>query len=123
VACDIPSHVYQYTFEPNTQWTKYFSPGAEIQEYVKRVAKKYGVDEKVRYNTKVTGAIWQEEAGTWNVSTESTNQTGDKVEKSLEAEVVISATGLLNKWKWPTIEGLHEFQGKLLHSANWDTSW
>jgi cation diffusion facilitator CzcD-associated flavoprotein CzcO len=45
------------------------------------------------------------------------------VEKSLEAEVVISATGLLNKWKWPTIEGLHEFQGKLLHSANWDTSW
>jgi len=123
VACDIPSHVYQYTFEPNTQWSKYFSPGAEIQEYVKHVAKKYKVDRKVRLNTKVTAATWDEQAGIWAVDTETTSPDGGKVNGRLEAEVVINATGLLNKWKWPEIPGLHDFQGKLLHSANWDTSW
>lgn len=123
VACDIPSHVYQYTFEPNTQWSKYFSPGGEIQEYVKHVAKKYGVDRKVRLNTKVTAAAWDEQAGIWAVDTEATSPEGGKVSGKLEAEVVISATGLLNKWKWPSIPGLHDFQGKLLHSAKWDTSW
>ncbi|KIV79991.1 hypothetical protein PV11_07526 [Exophiala sideris] len=123
VACDIPSHVYQYTFEPNTQWSKYFSPGAEIQEYVKHVARKYAVDREVRLNTKVTAATWDEQIGIWALDTETTSAEGGKVNGRLEAEVVINATGLLNKWKWPKIPGLHDFQGKLLHSANWDTSW
>ncbi|EXJ87108.1 hypothetical protein A1O3_04066 [Capronia epimyces CBS 606.96] len=123
VACDIPSHVYQYTFEPNTQWTKYFSPGAEILEYVKGVAKKYKVEQKVKLNTKVVGATWHEAAGVWSVDTEHTGADGQTSRGQTEAEVVISAVGLLNNWKWPEIEGLHDFQGKLLHSANWDPSW
>ena len=61
VACDIPSHVYQYTFEPNTQWSKYFAPGAEILDYVQGVAHRYGIDKKVKYNTKVVGATWNDE--------------------------------------------------------------
>lgn len=124
VACDIPSHVYQYTFEPNTQWSKYFSDGEEIQNYVKGVARKYKVDRKIRYNTKVTGATWQSKKGIWIVSTESTaRDNNSSIDHQLEAEVIISATGLLNRWKWPEIPGLHDFEGKLLHSANWDTSW
>ncbi|KAJ9497968.1 hypothetical protein H2202_006571 [Exophiala xenobiotica] len=123
VACDIPSHVYQYTFEPNTQWSKYFSPGAEIHKYIKGVAEKYKVDQKVRYNTKVTGATWDGEAGIWAVDVETMSSEGDHARERLEAEVVISATGLLNKWKWPIIPGLADFEGKLLHSANWDCSW
>jgi cation diffusion facilitator CzcD-associated flavoprotein CzcO len=118
VACDIPSHVYQYTFEPNTRWSKYFSPGPEIHEYVKSVAKKYKVDQKVRYNTRVTGATWDDAAGVWKVDVESGSTAGQ-----LEAEVVISATGILNNWKWPDIPGLQDFEGRLLHSADWDTSW
>ncbi|KAL6251201.1 hypothetical protein RBB50_001409 [Rhinocladiella similis] len=123
VACDIPSAVYQYTFEPNTQWSKYFSPGAEIQEYVRGVSKKYGVSENVQYNTKVTGATWDQEGGVWHVELETTSTDGVKSKQTLETEVVISATGLLNKWKWPNITGLHDFKGKLLHSADWDSSW
>lgn len=123
VACDIPSAVYQYTFEPNTQWSKYFSPGAEIQDYVKGVARKYGVSENVHYNSKVTGATWDQDVGVWNVELETSSADGVKSRQSLETEVVISATGLLNKWKWPSIAGLDKFQGKLLHSADWDSSW
>lgn len=123
VACDIPSHVYQYTFEPNTQWSRFFSPGAEILEYVKAVAKKYKVDDKVQYNTKVTSAKWIEEQGVWEISTEVTSEDGTKQINQTQAEVVISAAGILNNWKWPKIDGLHDFGGKLLHSASWDSSW
>ncbi|KAG0650731.1 FAD-binding monooxygenase moxY [Hyphodiscus hymeniophilus] len=58
VACDIPSHVYQYTFEPNTQWSRFFSPGEEILEYVKGVARKYRVRELVEFGKVVRGCVW-----------------------------------------------------------------
>lgn len=122
VACDIPSHVYQYTFEPYTQWSKYFSPGAEILEYVRGMARKYKVDQKVKYNTRVTEAVW-DDLGVWNVQTEYTTPNGEKITSKSAAEVVISAVGILNNWKWPDIDGLHDFEGKLLHSANWDEKW
>ena len=123
VACDIPSHVYQYTFEPNTQWSKFFSPGAEILEYVQGVAKKYQAEENVQFNTRVTAANWDEANGVWRVGTELTSSDGRQETKEVEAEVLISAVGVLNNWKYPEIEGIHDFQGKLLHSAKWDTEW
>jgi cation diffusion facilitator CzcD-associated flavoprotein CzcO len=122
VACDIPSHVYQYTFEPNTDWSKLFAPGAEILEYVKGVAHKYGVDEKVKYNTKVVQTEWFEDEGLWQVTTEHT-ENGTTLSDQTKAHVVISAVGILNNWKWPEVDGLHDFEGKLLHSACWDTEW
>lgn len=123
VACDIPSHVYQYSFEPNTQWSKLFAPGPEILTYVQGVARKFGVDRKIVYNTKATSAVWNEATNTWKVDTQSTKSGEAASIKSIESEVVISAVGILNNWKWPHIEGLHDFEGTLLHSANWDSSW
>ena len=123
VACDIPSHVYQYTFEPNTQWSKYFAPGGEILDYVQGVARKYGIDKKVKYNAKVTGATWNDEDGVWVVKTEQVSNDGHQLAYETTAEVVISAVGILNNWKWPDIDGIHGFNGKLLHSANWDNNW
>ncbi|KAI8656424.1 hypothetical protein LRP88_11729 [Fusarium phalaenopsidis] len=123
VACDIPSHVYQYSFAPNTRWSKLFAPGAEIHEYVKGVAKKYGVDAKINFNTRVIGLQWVEDEGLWTVKIEVTAPgQAPRIEVS-QSEVVISAVGILNNWKWPEIKGLHDFEGKLLHSANWDSSW
>jgi cation diffusion facilitator CzcD-associated flavoprotein CzcO len=123
VACDIPSHVYQYSFEPNTQWSQLFSTGAEILEYVKGVANNYRVAEKIKYNTKVVGATWDNEKGVWMVKTKHDEPSGESEAQETEAEIVISAVGILNNWKWPEIEGLDAFEGKLLHSANWDTTW
>lgn len=122
VGCDIPSHVYQYTFEPNKEWSKFFAPGAEILNYVQGVAKKYGVDRKVKYNTTVTSAEWHEKKGIWAVTAKS-SENGVVSTVETEAEVLVSAVGILNNWKWPSVEGLHDFGGKLLHSANWDATW
>ena len=123
VACDIPSHVYQYSFEPNTQWSQLFASGAEILEYVNGVASKYRVAEKIKYNTKVVGATWNDNKGLWLVRTIQDKSSGESEVRETEAEIVISAVGILNNWKWPEIEGLDLFEGKLLHSANWDTTW
>jgi cation diffusion facilitator CzcD-associated flavoprotein CzcO len=123
VACDIPSHVYQLSFEPNPEWSKLFSPGAEILEYVQRVAHKYGVDEKIKYNTKVIGSTWSEQDGLWVIKTEHDTGDGVKAVTETQAEVVISASGILNNWKWPDVEGLEDFEGKRVHSANWDSNW
>jgi cation diffusion facilitator CzcD-associated flavoprotein CzcO len=115
--------VYQYTFEPNTQWSKFFSPGPEILEYVRGVARKYQVEEKVQFNTTITKTEWDEERGIWSVEAESTRSDGEVLRKTTETEVVISAVGLLNNWKYPDIEGLLDFKRKLLHSATWDLEW
>jgi cation diffusion facilitator CzcD-associated flavoprotein CzcO len=123
VACDIPSHVYQYTFEPNTQWSKYFSPGEEILSYVQGVTQKYKIDQKIKFNTKVVGATWDEADGVWQVRTEKSAGDNQQVIEVLSAEIVISAVGILNNWKWPDIKGLHDFKGTLLHSAHWDEKW
>ena len=123
VACDIPSHVYQYSFEPNTQWTKLFAPGAEILDYIQGVARKFGVDRKIKFNTKVTKADWNETSSTWKIEAEEAGPSGTLEAKLIVSEVVISAVGILNNWKWPNIDGLHDFRGKIIHSANWDPSW
>lgn len=123
VACDIPSHVYQYSFEPNPRWSKFFSEGSEILEYIQSVGAKYGVADKIKYNTRVTAASWDDQTGTWAVKTEHTEDSGKVQAIETTAEIVISAVGILNNWKWPDIDGLHSFKGALLHSANWDTSW
>ena len=123
VACDIPSHVYQYTFEPNTQWSKFFAPGSEILSYFQGVARKYGFEKKIKYNTKVVGATWNEAEGCWHVKMERGSDGEELLVEESSADVVISAVGLLNNWKWPSIEGLQDFKGDLLHSASWDSSW
>ncbi|KAK6067709.1 hypothetical protein SCUP515_10048 [Seiridium cupressi] len=122
VACDIPSHVYQYSFEPNPKWSKLFASGGEILQYVQGVARKYRVEEKIKYNTRVIGATWDDESSIWTVKTEHSSG-GTKKIAEMQAEVVISAVGILNNWRWPAVEGLHTFEGRLLHSANWDESW
>jgi cation diffusion facilitator CzcD-associated flavoprotein CzcO len=118
LACDIPSHVYQYTFEHNTQWSSFFSGGPEILKYVQSVATKYKVEKYITYNSRICEAVWDEEAGKWKVKVESEGEI-----KSEDCDVLFSASGVLNNWKWPDIAGLGDFKGKLLHSAQWDTEW
>ena len=90
---------------------------------MKGVASKYRVAEKIKYNTKVVGATWNDNKGLWLVRTIQDKSSGESEVRETEAEIVISAVGILNNWKWPEIEGLDLFEGKLLHSANWDTTW
>lgn len=70
VRCDIPSPGYQYTFESNTQWSEFYAPGNEIQQYLQNVARKYGVYDYCKFKHRFLGAKWHENQGEWEVELE-----------------------------------------------------
>lgn len=90
-------------------------PGAEVWQYIKDTTSKYGLDETVRFNSKIIEAIWNNTDGKWDIKIEA---NGEII--SDRADVLINSSGLLSRHRWPDIKGLESFQGKLTHSAAWD---
>jgi cation diffusion facilitator CzcD-associated flavoprotein CzcO len=112
VACDVPSHLYSYSFSLNPDWSHLFSPGDEICDYFDTVAEHYDVKRRIRFGEEVITCEFTD--GRWHLET-ATGHT-DVV------DVVIAATGVLHHPKYPEIEGLDTFQGASFHSARWDHS-
>ncbi|MBV8980035.1 MAG: NAD(P)/FAD-dependent oxidoreductase [Acidimicrobiia bacterium] len=112
VACDVPSHLYSYSFAPNPEWSHTFSPGPEIYSYLEDVVRLFGVDERIRYGTEVTRLEY--DGGRWRVETADGGRD--------EADVVIAATGVLHHPRYPDIDGLDDFGGAVFHTARWDHS-
>ncbi|KAL4927567.1 flavin-containing monooxygenase [Aspergillus undulatus] len=119
-ACDIPAHTYQATFEPNKEWSTFYAAAPEIHKYWKGVSEKYGCEKHIKFKHQVCGATWDNLRSKWTLQVKNLD-SGETIED--ECDVVVSASGALNEWKWPSIEGLHDFKGKLMHSANWDESY
>ncbi|KAJ5279048.1 hypothetical protein N7478_004420 [Penicillium angulare] len=119
-ACDVPSHSYQLSWESWTEWSHFFSGSKEILEYWQRVAQKYDVRKYMKFSTRCVGARWNETMKKWFVQLFD-QMTGETFEDS--ADLLMTGTGLLNEWKWPSIPGLQSFKGQLLHSACWDEDW
>jgi cation diffusion facilitator CzcD-associated flavoprotein CzcO len=109
-ACDIPSHLYEFSFEPNPRWSRRYSPQAEIQEYLEDVARRYGVLDRIRTGTEVERASWDGERGKWVLETSAGGH---------EADVLITACGQLSVPKVPPIPGLDDFEGPSFHTAEW----
>jgi cation diffusion facilitator CzcD-associated flavoprotein CzcO len=109
--CDIPSHVYSYSFELNPEWTRGFASHAEIKDYMDRTAQKYGALPHIRYGHEVLELRWDAGAQRWEV-----DSTGGR----FTAQFVIVASGPLSDPIVPLIPGLSEFEGKTFHSAHWD---
>ncbi|OQV00810.1 hypothetical protein CLAIMM_06258 [Cladophialophora immunda] len=116
-ACDIAAHTYTFSFEPNPEWSSFYAYSPEIQDYMMRFYEKYELAPFVKLNTEVVGAVWSEEEGKWHVEL----RQGDRTFYDT-CHVLINGSGVVNRWKWPDIPGLHDFQGILSHSANWDQS-
>ncbi|KAF2815739.1 FAD/NAD(P)-binding domain-containing protein [Mytilinidion resinicola] len=119
VACDIPAHDYVFTWDPKPDWTQFFAAGKEIQGYFEGFAERHGSKKYMKLNTKIVETRWDNAEGVWHITTE------DQVTKERSedwAHVFVNGTGILNSWKWPEIEGLHDFKGGLMHSAAWDHS-
>ena len=112
--CDIPSRVYQYTFATNPNWTRMFSPGGEIQAYFRGVADRFGLRDRIRFNTEIVSARF--EGGRWVLRTDA----GDEAGEVFEVDFLISATGVLHHPRQPSIAGLDDFGGDVFHSARWD---
>ncbi|WP_375477818.1 flavin-containing monooxygenase [uncultured Jatrophihabitans sp.] len=112
-ACDVPSHLYSFSFELNPNWSRSFSPQPEIQDYLRSVAAKYHLGDKQLYDTEVTLAQWDDAAQQWRVDTTGGDFTAD---------VVVSAVGALCEPKLPDIKGIENFRGEIFHSARWNHS-
>jgi len=110
IACDVPSHFYSYSFAPNPDWSHRFAPGAEIQAYFEGVAKRFGVEGRVRCGVEVTRCAFED--GRWRLTLSDGSSDA--------ADVVIAATGVLHHPSMPEIAGLESFSGACFHSARWD---
>ena len=112
LSCDVPSHHYTYSFEPNPEWSRHFVGGEEIHGYFDRAAKKYQVADKIVYGHEVKSARF--EAKRWHI--EFVNGREEVV------DIMIAATGVLHHPVTPDIPGLEDFAGAKFHSARWDHS-
>ncbi|MET9290490.1 NAD(P)/FAD-dependent oxidoreductase [Streptomyces sp. NPDC003077] len=110
-ACDVPSHLYSFSFAPNPEWPRNFSGQAHIRAYLERVTDTFGLRPHLRFDSEVLGMRWNGEALHWEISTAS---------GALTADVVVSATGPLSDPKIPDVPGLDGFPGKVFHSSRWD---
>ncbi|MHB8671620.1 MAG: flavin-containing monooxygenase [Acidimicrobiales bacterium] len=112
VACDVPSHLYSYSFAPNPEWSHVFSPGGEIRSYLESVARRHDVEKYISYGSEVTRMEFL--GGRWHIETADGRRD--------VADFVIAATGVLHHPSYPDIAGLGSFEGAVFHSARWDHS-
>lgn len=109
-ACDIPSHLYEFSFAPNPRWSRRYAPQAEIQTYLEDVARRHGVLECIRTGTEVERAEWDGERSRWVLETGAGRH---------EADVLLTACGQLSVPHEPPIRGLDSFAGPAFHTARW----
>ena len=113
---DVGNHFYCYSFEPNNDWSEFFARQPELRRYFEHCARKYGLLPNIRFETEVLRARYDEASGSWAV----TVRTTDGREETLDARVLISGVGQLNRPKLPEVQGLGTFRGPAFHSAQWD---
>ena len=109
IACDVPSHLYSFSFELNPNWSHSYSSGREIWDYCERCVEKYGLGPHIRFGTEVSDVVF--DAVRWTVTTKD----GGRV----TANLVVSGLGGLHSPKHADIEGLKGFEGPVFHTAEW----
>jgi len=111
-ACDVPSHVYSFSFEQNPRWSRAYAESGEIQSYLLGVVDKWWLRSHIRFNTEIVGARFDEERGVWTLTTNHGEE--------FTARVIVSGVGGLVDPALPDIKGLDSFTGKLFHTARWN---
>jgi cation diffusion facilitator CzcD-associated flavoprotein CzcO len=109
-ACDVPSHLYEFSFEPNPRWSRRYAPQAEIQAYLEDVARRNGVLDRIRTSTEVQRAAWDEQRRKWVLTTTAGEH---------EADILVTACGQLSVPSVPPLTGLDSFAGPAFHTARW----
>jgi cyclohexanone monooxygenase len=142
-ACDVPSHMYSFSFEPNPNWSREFATQPEILAYLKGCADKYGLRPRIQFDTQAVGATYDEGAHLWQVRLARRQDVekfmalrglkpGDALPagdtelppvRTVRARVVISAMGGLSTPAYPKLPGLERFRGRAFHSQRWDHSY
>lgn len=112
---DTPSHLYSFSFAPDSEWSRYFAKRDEVFAYLSRLADTYGLRDFIRFRTEVTSAVYDEAAARWRVLV----RTPDGSDERLDAHVLISAVGMVNRASIPPLPGLADFDGPVMHTAQW----
>jgi cation diffusion facilitator CzcD-associated flavoprotein CzcO len=110
-ACDIPSHLYSFSFALNPNWSRAYSPQREIWDYLRRCAKDYGILPHILWNTRLLEASWNEADQCWHITTS---------QGKLTANILILGNGPLSEPSLPSIPGIDRFEGVKFHSAQWN---
>jgi cation diffusion facilitator CzcD-associated flavoprotein CzcO len=111
-ACDVPSHLYSFSFAQRRDWSRLCSPQQEILDYLRGVAGRFGVDRLVVPDTRVVECDWDDDSHTWRTTADDG--------RSWESDAIVIATGQLHQPAYPAIEGMERFAGHSFHSAQWD---
>lgn len=111
LCCDVPSHLYSYSFEPNPRWSLLYATQPEIQRYIRDCAEKYDLPRQTRFGSSVETARFEESSGTWLLEDAEGRRTRHRV--------LMAATGGLTAPRFPKIPGFDEFQGLYWHSGGW----
>ena len=109
VACDVPSHLYSYSFAPNPEWSRWYAPGPEIWDYVKKCAADFGVYDQMTFDTTVEAADWKGDH--WELRDQSGNR--------FQTKSIVSALGGLHTPNLPTFAGQDLFEGEQFHTTSW----
>ncbi|WP_276822399.1 flavin-containing monooxygenase [Mycolicibacterium mageritense] len=112
VAVDIPSFSYQFSFEQSPDWSRTYAPGRELRAYAERCVDKYDLRSRIRFNTEVSGAVFDDGADVWRVELSSG--------EVLTTRFLVNAGGVLTIPKLPDIDGVDSFAGLTMHTARWD---
>ena len=110
ISCDVPSHLYSYSFALTPEWSRRYSPGAEINAYFERVAHDHGLESQLRFGEEISRCEFVD--GRWHLETATGHHD--------DVDVVIAATGVLHHPNIPDLEGLDRFEGAAFHSSRWN---
>jgi cation diffusion facilitator CzcD-associated flavoprotein CzcO len=113
-ACDIPSHLYSFSFEPSPDWSRMYPDQPEIHEYLKRCVERHGLAPHIRLNTRFHEAAWNQDEGVW----QATVGEGTRI----RARVLVCGIGGLHVPYYPQLKGLERFAGPKFHSSTWNHS-
>ncbi len=110
-ACDIPSHLYSFSFALNPDWSRAYSPQREIQDYLRSCARCFGILPHIQWNSELLNASWNEVDQRWHLIT---------AQGQFTADILILGNGPLSEPALPAILGIEHFEGVLFHSAQWN---
>jgi len=110
-ACDIPSHLYSYSFAQDAGWTRRYAPQSEILAYIHAVIRKHGLEDRILHDTTVSSLVWDDDTRLWTITTADG--------RTILARALVSAVGGLHDPAYPDIPGLDEFKGEAFHTSRW----
>ncbi|GGF42062.1 flavin-containing monooxygenase [Subtercola lobariae] len=116
VAVDTPAMYYSLSWEVTSNWSRFFPVGEEYQHYLQGIAEKYGLLERTHFNSEITRMEWFDEEQVWELTVLS---TVDNTSRVVRAAAVVTATGHLNRAKYPNVSGIETFAGESVHTGTW----